>query len=273
MTGDPDIEAGYVFRQRHPERTEVYARFDAWSAEARAGPGFAGVLRYGPHPREAIDLFAADDPAAPLAIFFHGGYWQGLDRARFSFVGERLRRRGITTALPSYPLCPEVTLDALLRSAGRAVEAIHRHMGQKGRAPARWMLAGHSAGGHIAARLAGAASGGPAAAPARCVAISGIFDLAPLRATSLNAALALTPEDAARLSVRPPGPNGPLMRLAVGKEETPAFLDQSRRFRDRVAQAGGFVHLRCLDGANHYTILEDFMLEPSTLLRLFDDSE
>ena len=262
-------QAGYVLRDRHPERVEVYTRYDEWSAQARALPCFHGALPYGDHPRERFDLFAAEAPDAPLVIFFHGGYWQSLDRSRFAFVGARLARCGFTAALPSYPLCPETGIDGILQSARRSLAAIFGALERDHRHPRHWVLSGHSAGGHIAAWLACAERPARLTRPAGCLAVSGIFDLAPLRETTLNEALGLTAAQAERLAPPGGGPRKPAMRLVVGEDETQEFHDQSARYLRRTRARGGDAEMTMLPGRNHYTIMGEIMADGSELLQLF----
>lgn len=262
---------GYVFRDRYPERDWVYALYDKQSAAARELDCFRGALSYGNHPRERYDLFLAPDPDAPLVVFFHGGYWQSLDRSRFSFIGARLAQLGFTVALPSYPLCPETTLDGLLKSTAHSLTAIFDQLDQDGRKPRHWIISGHSSGGHIAAWLATSALPINVAQPKACIPISGIFDLAPLLETTLNSAIGLSGAQAAEFNPLAPGAGGPKIALAIGAGETEAFQYQSRSYGEKVVVEGGNIRLTQLPGLNHYTVLSDFLEDRSILLKLFNE--
>lgn len=262
---------GYVFRDRYPERDAVYALYDKQSAVARELDCFREALPYGNHPRERYDLFLASDLDAPLVVFFHGGYWQSLDRSRFSFIGARLAQLGFTVALPSYPLCPETTLDRVLKSSAQCLTEIFDQLAQDGRKPRHWIISGHSAGGHIAAWLATSALPINVAQPMACIPISGIFDLTPLLETTLNSALGLSAAQAKKFDPIAPGTLGPKIALAIGASETDAFQSQSRGYGEKVANAGGDFDLVHLPGLNHYTVLSDFLEEHSILLQLFNE--
>lgn len=255
-------EAGYVFRERHPERVEVYARFDAASALVRAATRFRRNVPYGDHPRETFDLF---EPrvGAPLFVFIHGGYWQSLDKDRYSFVAGAMARHGFSVALPNYPLAPEMPLEGIVESIGRCIPAIINAM----RAPPPfWVISGHSAGGHLAAM---AALGAPSDLPSltACIPISGIFDVAPIVETSLNAALRLDIGRAKALSPIRRSPSFCRLVAVVGAEETPDFLEQSRRFTSHWGTSGAAARLQALPGRNHYTILCDLLEERSEIAR------
>lgn len=253
-------ECGYVFRDRHPERGEVYLLFDDASAAARNALRCRRDVPYGAHVREVFDLFPAGE-GAPLVVFVHGGYWQSLDKDRYSFVASALVRRGFSVALPNYPLAPETAIEAIVAGIGTCLPAILRTLATP---PAFWIASGHSAGGHLAATLAMRTP--TASAPlAGCVPISGIFDVEPLAETSLNAALRLDRERAAGLSpIRWPVPNCRLATI-VGTDETREFREQSRRFSSYWSGSGESAELVPMHGKNHYTILCDLLEERSEI--------
>ena len=101
-----------------PNAAEIYAR---WPVEsARVKKKLAAVeLRYGPHSREVMDVFHARDARGAL-VFFHGGYWRAFSKEDFAFLAEALVEAGITVAMPSYPLCPEVVLEGHRAKRGEA---------------------------------------------------------------------------------------------------------------------------------------------------------
>ncbi|MBX3566761.1 MAG: alpha/beta hydrolase [Rhizobiaceae bacterium] len=262
MTAAPrlDNEAGYVFRDRHPERGEVYRRYDEASAAARARLDCRLDLRYGGHARQRFDLFPAG-PGAPLLVFIHGGYWQSLDKERFSFVASALVKRGFTVALPAYPLAPEVRVEQIVRSVDTAFDAIVATLDAP---PPFWIACGHSAGGHLAAMLAIARSGGPIPLAA-CIAISGIFDLEPLIRTSLNRALALDLVSAQDLSPCRKQPADCRLLAYVGADETGEFDRQSRDFARHWRRSGAQSDCVALRNRNHYTILSDLLEQRSSI--------
>ncbi|TIT80669.1 MAG: alpha/beta hydrolase [Mesorhizobium sp.] len=253
-------EYGYVFRDRHPERADVYRRFDEASAAARSSLTCRRNVAYGAHPREVFDLFAAG-AGAPLVLFVHGGYWQSLDKDRYSFVASSLVGRGFSVALPNYPLAPETRIEAIVARIGTCVPAILRTLTAP---PAFWIATGHSAGGHLAATLA-MRSPMVSVPLAACVPISGIFNVEPVVETSLNAALGLDGERAAGLSpIRWPVPHCRLAAI-VGTDETREFREQSQRFSSYWSGSGQHAELVPIHGKNHYTILCDLLEERSEI--------
>lgn len=265
-----DDEPDYVFRERHPERHDVYALYDRESERVRKETFCLQDIAYGDHPRMRFDLFPGPRNA-PLMIFFHGGYWQSLDKSRFSFVAEALVREGFSVALPNYPLAPEETPEAIVAAARASVPAIFEALARHGSLPACWITSGHSAGAHLSIWAGTVASYVPLARGSTFVGmvpISGIFDLRPLVGTSLNKALRLTSARAARLSPADHQLPDTLYRVVVGSGETEGFLNQTGRFCNILDGAGHDVAEVKLAGRNHYTILKDFLSPDLIVVKL-----
>lgn len=252
-----DLEAEYNNRARVPDHPAVMQRWRETAEAARAARPRVEVA-YGPGPRELMDLFSAG-PDAPVAVFLHGGYWQALDKDWFSGIAPAFLARGVSLAIPSFDLCPNVRLGVILRQVGAAVEAVRARTG------ARPVVFGHSAGGHMSACML---SEGRASA---AIAISGVFDLRPLIPTSLNAALDLDEREAAALSpIHWPVPNGStpggtVLDCIVGADESPEFLRQSKMMADHWAANGVETRYEALPGLNHFTVL-DPLYDPGSRL-------
>ncbi|MBS0297540.1 MAG: alpha/beta hydrolase [Proteobacteria bacterium] len=217
----------------------------AWRDEAAAfrAERPLEVLKYGKGERERIDLFAAS-PGAPWAVFIHGGYWQALDGSWFSHLARGLNANGVSVAIPTYDLCPDVSVSMILDQMRTAC----RVLADSGRAPS--VVAGHSAGGHLAACLL--ADGLTPAA----YAISGLFELEPLVPTSVNAKLGLDADEARRLSPALwPGPKGRKLDTVVGGAESAEYLRQSRAMAERWGAAGVQTRFEAVEGANHFTVI------------------
>ena len=244
----PDLEAEYNNRARvpgHPEVIAGWARDAAAWREARPPQ----TLTYGAGERQALDLFAGDGaPGAPWALFIHGGYWQGMDRAFFSHMARGLNLNGIGVAVAGYDLCPAVRIGDIVAQMRAALEALSARTG----GPV--VPFGHSAGGHLAACLLATEAAAPAA-----LAISGVFELEPLIPTSLNAALGLDADEARALSPALwPAPAGKALDLLVGERESDEFHRQSRDMAERWGAAGVAVRCGTVADADHFTVLATF---------------
>ena len=259
MTGEPELSAEqleqqYNNRARVPDHPAVMARWKAGSEAARAAHP-PERLAYGAGERERMDWFDAG-PGAPVAVFIHGGYWQALDESWFSFVAPPLLARGVSVAIPTYDLAPQVGLDRIVEQMRMAVEAV------AARTDAKPVVTGHSAGGHLSACLL---SEGRARA---AVAISGVFELAPLIPTSINAALRLDAFEARRLSPAEwPAPAGAVLDCVVGGDESAEFLRQSRDMAERWGRHGARTRFDPLPGLNHFTVLDPLFDADSALVR------
>ena len=254
----PDLEAGYNNRAACPDHPAVMARWKADAEVARAAHP-PTVLSYGVGPRETIDLFEAGS-GAPVVAFIHGGYWQALDPSWFSWIALPLLARGIGVAIPGYDLCPQVTLATIVEQMRAATALLTERAGKPP------ILVGHSAGGHLAACLL---SEGRAE---HAVSISGVFDLRPLVHTSINTALRLDADEAARLS--PLGwtvPEGAILDCIVGGGETTEFIRQSRMMTEAWGAGGANTRFEALSDLDHFTVLDPLGDPNSALVRRIAD--
>lgn len=258
-----DLQAEYDNRARVPDHAAVIDRWRATAEAARAARP-PRLVAYGPGPRELMDVFDAGADA-PVAVFLHGGYWQALGREWFSGLAPALAAHGVGLAIPSYDLAPAVGLGRILAQAREAVERVRAETG------VRPVVFGHSAGGHMAACML---SEGRASA---AVAISGVFDLAPLIPTTLNAALGLDAATASALSPvhwpAPDGstPGGTVLDCVVGADESGEFLRQSRDMAALWAARGVETRFEALPGLNHFTVLDPLFDPGSALVRRIVD--
>ena len=237
-----DYEAEYNNRARVPEHPEIFARWEreaaAYRERMKAEENAELGLAYGPSPRQTVDLFFPDATGhTPLALFIHGGYWRSLHPSTFSHVSAGLNARGVAVAVAGYDLCPQVTIVQIIDQIRTACLFLWRRFGQ------RLMVYGHSAGGHLAAcMLATDWKQLDPKAPADLVpaaySISGLFDLKPLIATSMNADFKLNEPGAAQVSpLWWPVPRARVFDAVVGGEEFERIPAPEPRRRERLAPA------------------------------------
>jgi arylformamidase len=247
-----DYEVEYNNRARVPENPALIA---GWARDAAAyrEQHTPRVIPYGPGARHQIDLFAGDRDG-PMAVFIHGGYWQALDGSFFSHLAGGLNAHGISVAIPSYDLCPDVTI-------GEIVEQMRMESRELARLAPSLVISGHSAGGHLAAcMLATDWPAYDASLPKDLVTaaytISGLFDLGPLVGTSLNNAMRL--DEAAARAVSPlfwkPPAHGSIDAV-VGGNESAEYLRQSHSIVDRWGAAGLATRFGVVPDANHFTAI------------------
>ena len=223
-----DMDRAYQNGPFIPQGAEYPGRWTAAAAAFRAGMGARARLDlpYGPGARQALDLFLPEGAARGAVVFLHGGYWHMFGRESWSHLAAGPLARGWAVALPSYTLAPEARLGAMTREIGAAVTMV------AGLVAGPVVVTGHSAGGHLSARMACADAPLPAHVAARvlrAVPISPLAELEPLMATQMNATLKIDTDEAAaespaRLARRP----GCAVTVWVGGQERPAFLWQAR---------------------------------------------
>jgi arylformamidase len=252
------LDAQYNNRARvpeHPAFLEAYARD---SAAARAALRHE-VLTYGPHPSQRLTLFPPAVQDAPVVAFIHGGYWQALSREHFDFLAPAFVQAGLGFVSVGYPLCPEVRFDALVDSLRQALITLEDVAPAHGLDARRIVLTGHSAGGHLTAALLSmdwARSG--RSGPCGGCAVSGLFELEPIRLSYLNRALGLDEETARRHSPTRNVPSGaPPLVVAVGSAESEEFLCQQADFVSAWQVRGNPVQVVELPGFHHFDAVRE----------------
>ena len=257
------LDANYNLRAAVPEHPAWFERYAATSAAFRARwPGRLD-LPYGDSPRQVIDLFlppSQQTSRPPLLVFIHGGYWQAFGPKDFSFVAERFVAAGAAVAMVGYDLAPAVAMDAIVSQVRHAIAWLYRNAGAHGFDPGRICLSGHSAGGHLAAMALAtdwqAAFGLPQDLVKGVCAISGVFDLEPIRLCYLNEVLRLDAEQARRNSpvLLPPRARCPVI-VTVGERETEAFHRQSGAYAAALRRADLDCALVVQPGLDHFAII------------------
>ena len=225
----PDLSDDYANGAYIPGAEAFVPR---WQAQALAfrtalGPRARLDLRYGPSPREALDLFLPEGPPRGLVVFVHGGYWLAFGREDWSHLAAGPLARGWAVVMPSYTLAPAAriaTMTAQIATACRHAASLLPDLPM--------VVTGHSAGGHLAARMGCTDIALPGLA--RVVPISPLADLAPLMQTDMQSDLRLddpqgASESPARLALR----TGVSAHVVVGGQERPAFLWQARLLAER----------------------------------------
>ena len=219
-------------------------------------------VRYGPAAEQVVVLFRAEDPAAPLHVFFHGGYWQELSVADSLFAAGGFAAHGIAFAAVGYELAPAATLDAIVAGCRTALTHLLRRSGLRA---ARITVSGSSAGAQLAAMVALAPWADRPSIDA-AVLVSGVFELEPLIGTAINDELGLARESARRASpllLAPPA--RPATLVCVGEHETAEFKGQSSDYAAALRAHGVPVDELVIAGRNHFDVILD-LATPGTEL-------
>jgi acetyl esterase/lipase len=235
VAGSPDIVAGWDvlsagMRKRYPAHLD---------------------LRYGPRERNRIDFLKVRDEG-PTLLFIHGGYWQNRAKETFALFAEGPLGYGINVALIGYTLAPDATLDQIVAEIHAGIDHLARQLPTLGGDGKGIVVSGWSAGGHLTSM----ALSNPHVKAG--MAISGIYDLEPIRHSYLNEKLRLDEAMSHRNSpmMAAGGPMKPLS-LVVGSAELPLLRKQTADFASHRAKYRLPVTYEEIAGADHFTIMNE----------------
>lgn len=253
-------DAAYNNSEAVPGSADISAARLTASMAFRAAHAGHLDIPYGPAERNKWDLFPAADPAAPCLVFIHGGYWQRGSRESSSVLTEGILAHGWSAALPGYTLAPDISLAGLIAELHAALDWLATDGRQHGIAGPIYVT-GWSAGGHLTAMTLSH----PAVKAA--LAISGVFELGPIRDIYLNEKLRLTEDEIATLSpLRLPVVEKP-MSLAYGSLELAALVQDSQALHARRAAAHVPGVLIPVAGTNHFTVLDELQKPDGVITR------
>jgi arylformamidase len=230
---------------------------DRWAATAATFRKLRGdraelELAYGPAARQRLDLFLPEGAPRGVVVFVHGGYWHLFSKAHWSHLALGPLSHGFAVAIPGYTLAPAARIADITAEIARACWFV----GTRVQGP--MVVTGHSAGGHLAARMGCADVSVPVA---RVVPISPLAELGPLMATGMNGTLRIdageaTAESPARHALR----DGVTEEVWVGAQERPAFLWQARVLAEEWA-----CPLTLAPGKHHFDVI-DALEDPASAL-------
>jgi arylformamidase len=247
------------------------AILEGWAPEAAAFRSTARAdlgIAYGPAPRNRLDLFLPEgEPRRAVAMFIHGGFWMSFDGSHFSHMARGLVAHGVPVAVPTYSLCPDVSLGAIIDE----IRAATAYLWRRFRLPV--IVTGHSAGGHLAACMAATDWGSvdttlpPRLVPA-AYSLSGVFDLEPLLGIEVNRALRMSPEEARAWSpIRWTPPAGAVLVAAVGGDETGEHRRQCRAMADVWTERGAAASYEEIPSRNHFDVIAPLADPHSAMVR------
>ena len=248
----PDPDRAYANGAFIQGAEDYVPRWQSRAAAFRAtlGPRAQLNLPYGSGERQRHDLFLPEGPPKGTVIFIHGGYWMAFTRSDWSHLAAGPLARGWAVAMPSYTLAPAARIADMTAEMAQATHRI------AATCPGPLIVTGHSAGGHLAARLA------TLDLPLiRSLPISPLAELAPLLATAMNRTLGLTPAEVAAESPARQRPRpGRTAHVWVGADERPAFLWQARTLAEEWSCPCTFS-----PGTHHFNVI-DALEDPASAL-------
>ena len=248
------LDAAYNNGAAVADSAQIVAGWEARSAKLRAAHAESMDLRYGKDERNRIDYFPARRDG-PVLMFIHGGYWQNRAKELFAFVAEGPLAWGINVALVGYTLAPQKRLDGIVAEIHAACGWLAESIPMLGGDAKQLYVSGWSAGGHLTAMAMGhpAVKGG--------LAISGIYDLEPMRLSYINDKLRLDEPEAKRNS---PGPTDKRLFIAYGADELPELCRQSQDYAKGLRNT----EILAVPHCNHFTVLEQLAAPHGALTAL-----
>lgn len=207
-----------------------------------------------------LDIFPSQ-PGAPLFVWFHGGYWRSSTKDANAFVAPGLVEAGVAVASVDYSLAPAVRIGEIVRQVRTSVAWLVQNARAYGYEAERIHVGGHSAGGHLVGMLlAGkwqASFGLPRDVVRTGLAISGLFDLAPLQKTFVNEALRLNEteiRDNSPINLLPETSTATLL-ATVGGAESSEFHRQTDDYLCAWQQCGHRGTRIDMPGFHHFDII------------------
>jgi arylformamidase len=253
MMSQQDRDLGLNNGVAVPGSADIVAGWDKRSAEMRARYSPHLDLSYGPRERNRIDFLKIAD-GGPTLLFIHGGYWQTRAKETFAVFAGGPMAHGINVALIGYTLAPDATLDEIVGEIHRGLDFLTAQLPDLGGDSNRIVVSGWSAGGHLTSM----ALSHPHVKAG--MAISGIYDLEPIRHSYLNVKLGLDEVMSQRNSpmTQAGGAIKPLS-LVVGSAELPLLRKQTADFAGHRAKYGLPVTYEEIPGANHFSVMDELM--------------
>lgn len=239
--------------------TVVVPRWTERSARSRDTLPSQLDLRYGTGERERLDFFPTQHAStSPVLIYFHGGYWQRGDKSVYSFLASPFVKNGVSVILANYNLCPAVSLHEITAQARRIVSWVWHNANKLNIPTDQIHVMGHSAGGHLTAMMMSTVWTEldpelPGDLVKSGIPISGLFDLEPLRYTSINQAVGLDLEEAEEQSPinHPPTSNAPQLVVCGGAEPS-EFHRQSDHYVERFSTPARRMSRYTVVGCDHF---------------------
>lgn len=254
------LNVAYNARESVPDFDACIKGYVDESRLVRAALPGPRSVSYGPHRDQILDIFPpsnTSDKSAPVHLFLHGGYWRALTKDEHSFTAGALTPAGSCVIVNTYSLCPDVHIDVIVRQCRDAIAWIYNNADNHGGDPERIFLSGHSAGGQLVGMMLAtdweAEYGLPADVIKGATAISGVFDMRPMRLAFTQEWIELTEAAAAR--------NSPLFHLprnlcpvivAWGSDDPAGFHEQGRAYIEALEGHAAPVRHIALPGCDHF---------------------
>lgn len=253
------------------DELQIYAERSAAAREAaRAAGCLHEGLEYAAGDAAKLDLFLpAGDQSAPLLVYIHGGFWQQLSRADSAFAAPDVTRHGGGLAALGYTLAPRASLAEIVQETREALVWLYRQCALYGLDRKRIVVAGSSAGAHLAAMLMltdWTQFELPEQIIAGAVLVSGVYDLSVVAQSYVNEPLSLSTEGINLLSPRRLMPRHTCpVHMVFSANEPDEFKRESHCYARHLTRHGQSCVVREIAGRHHFDVVLD-LADPDTAL-------
>jgi len=266
-----ELNRQYDARGTAPDGQRYRDLLKTESARVRAELGCRLDVPYGDTPAEILDVFPATAPGSPVVFFIHGGYWRSSSQSDLDLFAATFVSKGAAYVSVNYALAPGASIDEIVGQCRAGLEWAWRNAAGFNGDPSRIYVNGRSAGGHLVGMMLAtdwAARGLPADTIKGATAVSGLFDLEPVRLSSVNDWARLDKDAAYRNSpIHHIPPVGCPLLLAWGGDETEEFKRQSQDYGVAWAARGYPLRRLELAGKHHFATMPDLLDPTSELTR------
>jgi len=274
---DPILEKGYNVRLLVDDFDGLISRWSDRSEKFRQNVDSSLNCQYGDGEKDKLDIFRCGEANAPLFIFVHGGYWQRGDKSVYSFVAESFINSGIDVALIGYQLCPVASMTNIVEKIQEAIIWIWHNAENYSISKNRINVSGHSAGGHITGMILATdwqqiSSDLPTDLVKTGIPISGLYQLEPLRKTTIADALGL--DDVESMALSPhffePITTAPIL-VTLGGAETPEFHWQTDQFVEKWKLHDISLDYHAEPDVDHFGVVERLASKDSQIFKKISD--
>jgi arylformamidase len=258
-----ELDAAYDQSVYAPLLQQILKRYASSSNEMRARLGAPKRFAYGPTPVEALDLYPAKNPNAPIFVFIHGGAWRSGEAKNYGFPAELFVNAGV-----NYIALDFTSVDAANGDIGimadqvrRAVAWTFKNAASFEGDPSRLYIGGHSSGGHLCGVTLVTDWQNDFGLPQDMVkgglCMSGMYDMKPVRLSKRSSYVKFTDamEELMSSQRHIEKLRAPII-VTYGTNETPEFQRQNRDFAAAVKAAGKPVELVEALNYGHFEMCE-----------------
>lgn len=255
-----DWDDAYANRDHIPDAVAIIEQWPERACKFKAefeaeGGVWSGNIAYGDGARQTMDVFRSKLDRKGVFVFVHGGYWMNFCKDDWSFLASGPLGMGYDVVIPSYDLCPDVTIAEIVQQIALSVIKVCETV------DGDVVLCGHSAGGHLVSRMVCQDTELPDRVLSRIkqvISISGVYDLRPILRLELNKVIGVDKSIAKTQSPALLEPlEGVKISCIVGGDERPEFIRQNQLLANIWRGLGADSKEIIIAGKHHFSIIEE----------------